>query len=1076
MNDFGTYVELQTYSNYSFLRGASHPEEFVEQAAALGYRAIGVSDYHSMAGIVRAHSAAKKHNITLISGTRISLFEHIPVNDSEIDSIKEPVEAQAQQYRKYVLPLSVLLYPASRKAYGRLCSILTKGKLRAPKGRCFLTLDDVRDAHQGLHCVVLIHDIRHVRLLEYLRILKKTFDHDRLSLAISQTYGPEALQHMQRLSDLGALTSTPLLASNEVQYHNVQRRMLHDVLCCIRKRCTLEQAGFSLLQNAERFLKPPEEMLRLFKHYPQAIRRSVLLAQILSQFSLDQLQYEYPHEICPDDKPPMQYLRELVAQHAPRLYPEGIPPTVRAQIKHELTLIDELNYAKYFLTVYDIVQFARANKILCQGRGAAANSAVCYVLGITAVDPGKINLLFERFISKERNEPPDIDIDFEHERREEVIQYIYQKYDRHRAALAAAIITYRTKSAVRDVGKVLGLAEEDITSTIKLLTRSQEDVLTAEHFHARNLDPHNKALRHTIKLVNIIRGFPRHLSQHVGGFIISEQPLSEIVPIENAAMVDRTVIEWDKDDIDALGMLKIDILALGMLTMIRKAFNLVNDHLPRNQQLPEHLLQLHRIPPEDPAVYDMICRADTIGVFQIESRAQQSMLPRLKPRCFYDLVIEVAIVRPGPIQGGMVHPYLKRRQGLEQFEYPNDEIKRILEPTLGVPIFQEQVMELAVAAAGCTRGEADQIRRAMASWKRNKNALGVFGKKLIDGMRANGYPLEFAQRIFEQIKGFGEYGFPQSHAASFALLVYVSAWLKCHHHAAFTAALLNSQPMGFYRPGQLIADAKAHGITILEIDVLASKWDCTLERTANSSSLALRLGMRLVKGLREHDAEAIYRAAKQYVSGTSLTELWRKSGTRADAFRRLAKADAFGSLGIKRQQAIWEAGKLRDEVLPLFERVSEEKAEEITLPAFSARSQVIKDYETTGFSLKAHPVSFLRSTLKAQSVYTASKIREDAVLLDGLRLSAAGIILLRQRPSTAAGTVFITLEDETGMCNLIIRPKIFKKFHDLLCDSIFLLAKGKLQHQSGVTHLLPDSFHDLTPQFENIDSISRDFR
>ncbi|MCB0320539.1 MAG: error-prone DNA polymerase, partial [Bdellovibrionales bacterium] len=773
------YVELQTYTNYSFLRGASHPEECIAEAARLGYQAIGISDYHSFAGIVRAYRAAKEHNISLITGTRIPLFHELPTYQAEWNTITEPSEVQPQQFRPYTLPVSLLLYPSSREAYGRLCAMLTKGKLRAPKGLCFLQLDDVRETHQGLHAIVLIHDLGHPAVLETLQTLKSIFTHDRISLAISHTYGPEGLRRMDQLSDVSKLSAIPLVATNDVHYHSADRRMLHDVLCCVRKRCALEHAGFALFQNGERYLKPPKEMIRLFKNYPTAIRRSEEIANIAMQFSLSQLRYDYPHEICPPGKTPFTYLRELITLQIPTRYPDGIPSQVQTQIEHELSLIKELKYEKYFLTVYDIVQFARSQDILCQGRGAAANSAICFVLGITAVDPKHINLLFERFISKERNEPPDIDIDFEHERREEVIQYIYQKYGRHRAALTAAVITYRTKSAVRDVGKTLGLSEEQIVALIKVLSRSSEDTRSELDFLSRGINPQDSLIQKCVQLVETIRGFPRHLSQHVGGFIISESPLCEIVPIENAAMPNRTVIEWDKDDIETLGMLKIDILALGMLTMIRKALAYINEHYP--SRTPP--LALHTIPGEDSQVYAMISRADTIGVFQIESRAQQSMLPRLRPRCFYDLVIEVAIVRPGPIQGGMVHPYLKRRNREERVSYPNKKIEKILSPTLGVPIFQEQVMELAVVAAGFSLGEADQIRRAMASWKRNKNALAAFEDKLINGMRERGYSQAFAERLYNQIKGFGEYGFPQSHAASFALLVYISAWIKCHHHA-----------------------------------------------------------------------------------------------------------------------------------------------------------------------------------------------------------------------------------------------------------------------------------------------------
>lgn len=1061
------YIELQTCSNYSFLRGASHPEELINAAKALGYPAIGLTDYHSFAGSVRAYVAAKNAGIRLLTGTYLPLYQIFPERKGDQHSPEETIEAQAEQYRHFTLPLSVLLYPTSRAAYGRLCKLLTKGKLRAPKGQCYLSIEDLRDSHAGILAIAVLHNMRHPQLLDQLERLKRIFNCGRLSLALRRSYGPESHREQQLTLQVQQLTSIPLVAVNDVHYHDLSRKKLQDVLCCIRKRCSLEEAGYALFQNAERVLKAPEEMVRLFKKHPEALRRTQEIATLASNFSFDQLRYEYPHEICPEHRSPIEHLRDLVSQGAKNYYPEGVPKNVARLLEHELTLIEELDYPKYFLTVHDIVQFARSKKILCQGRGAAANSAVCYVLGITAVNPDKINLLFERFISKERNEPPDIDIDFEHERREEVIQYIYQKYGRHRAALTAAVITYRTRSAVRDVGKVFGLSEDSVEKIIKLLTRNDKEHISSDDIRSRNLNPEDRRIFHTIQLASILHGFPRHLTQHVGGFIISESPLSEIVPIENAAMENRTVIEWDKDDIEALGMLKIDILALGMLTMIRKAFRIINERLPHSKRIPQHMLMLHSIPPEDPKVYDMICRADTIGVFQIESRAQQSMLPRLRPRCFYDLVIEVAIVRPGPIQGGMVHPFLKRRSGKEAPSYPNEAVKKILAPTLGVPIFQEQVMELAVTAAGFSPGEADQIRRALGSWKKDKNAMAAFGKRLVGGMRNNGYSPAYAKRIYEQIKGFSEYGFPQSHAASFALLVYVSAWLKHHHHAAFTTALLNSQPMGFYQAAQLIADAKAHGVVILPCDVYHSQWDSMLEASANSKEPAIRLGMRLIRGMRVEDAKRIARAVATFKERKpSLSDLWRRSGASTAAFKKLAAADAFQSLSLDRQRALWQAKTLRDSPLPLFENAIEQE-QEAPLPPYSAKAQVVKDYHSSGFSLKAHPLAFMRSSLSRQGVQTAAELRTNAPLMNKLRTSVAGLVLLRQRPMTASGTMFMTLEDETGLCNIIVRKKYFAQFRDLLCDSTILLVEGHLQYESSVCHLILENCRDLSLEFDS---------
>lgn len=1033
------YVELQAKSNFSFLEGASHPEEIVHEAATLGYRSVAITDRHTLAGIVRAHVAAKKTGIRLIVGASISLTEQIAPFDEN------------GSFTPSSAPLSLLLYPMTRKGYATLTRLLTVGKLRAPKAECYLTLEDVADHSADLQAIAVTRQANAPQLVSYLQRLQAIFRDDALSLAITTNHDPRQRKNISYLAALGERLRIPLVATNDVHYHSPQRRMLQDALTCVRHGCAIHDAGYLLYGNAERFLKAPEEMARLFRKRPDAVLRTAEVAERTAGFSLDQLSYEYPHEICPDGLSPTSYLREVTMRAMRERYPNGTPENVRSQVEHELRLIADLNYEKYFLTVYDIVSFARRQNILCQGRGAAANSAVCYVLGITSVDPAQIKLLFERFVSKERNEPPDIDIDFEHERREEVIQYIYNRFGRHRAALVAEVITYRVRSAIRDIGKVFSLPIGTVEALIRLQTRHGK--VTDDALREAQLDPDHPAIRRTLELSLEILGFPRHLSQHVGGFVVSETPLSEIVPIENAAMPERTVIEWDKDDIESMGMLKIDCLGLGMLTAIRKGFELLNAReadYPSGRALP---LALHTVPPEDPRVYDMICKADTIGVFQIESRAQMSMLPRLQPRCFYDLVIEVAIVRPGPIQGGMVHPYLRRRAGREPVTYPDARIAGILERTLGVPIFQEQVMELAVVAAGFTPGEADHLRRAMASWKRNKNALLAFRERLLTGMARNGYPADFAESLFEQIQGFGEYGFPQSHSASFALLVYASAWLKCHHPAAFAAALLNSQPMGFYQPAQLVQDARAHGAEIRDVDVNHSRWDCTLEGAAP----ALRLGLRMVRGAQQTEMTRIADAVRREGPFATVLDLWRASGVRIEQLRLLARADAFRSLGLDRQQALWAIKRLRDEHLPLFDSAKEREELEANLPPIRERQHVLRDYASTGLSLRGHPLAFYRRSFRERGVLSIAEMKDPRRSPHGSRISVAGMVLVRQRPGTANGVMFMTIEDETGMGNLIVRPSIRARFPDALLDSPVIIASGIVQRVENVLHLLVES-------------------
>jgi len=1049
------YAELAVTTNFSFLRGASHPQEYVERAMELGYRALAITDLNNLAGIVRAHGAAKEIGLPLIIGCRVQLYSLL-LSNKEIDN------------ESNLLPFSLLLHATDKASYQRLSGLLTKGKLRAEKGRCFLTIDDLPEYAEGLLATAAIHNFDHPQLEALLQKLKKSFPPKRLSLALRSTYDPNDHKFQLLTAELGSQLGIDLVATNDVHYHLPRRRRLQDALTCIRLGCTIEEAGFKLFSNAERHLKSVAEINHLFRRYPNAIRRSVELAEQCT-FSLSELKYEYPREICPDGKTPAEYLRELVIQGCKETYPRGLPKTVAMQIKHELELIRDLDYEKYFLTVHDIVRFAKTQKILCQGRGAAANSAVCYVLGITAVDPAQIPLFVERFISKERNEPPDIDIDFEHERREEVIQYIYRKYGRLRAALTAEVIAYRTRSSLRDIGKVFGLTIDEIEALIKIKTRSGDYTVSDARLVEVGLDPADINIKHTIELAETLRSFPRHLSQHVGGFVISNPPLSEIVPIENAAMPERSTIEWDKDDIEELGMLKIDVLGLGMLTAIRKAFEFINAEIekePGHDGL-QYPLTLYTLPREDQKVYDMICKADTIGVFQIESRAQMSMLPRLRPRCFYDLVVEVAIVRPGPIQGGMVHPYLRRRQGLEPVTYPDERIKNILHRTMGVPIFQEQVMELSVVAAGFTPGESDQLRRAMASWKKDANALLKFEYKLKHGMKDNGYSEQFAQQVFDQIKGFGEYGFPQSHSASFALLVYASAWIKCYYPAHFAAGLINSLPMGFYQPAQLVQDAKNHGVEVREVDVNFSSWNCSLE-----GRKVLRLGMRLVRTLREEEADKISKAVKLHGRFNSVLTLWRASRVRVDTLRHLAAADAFRSMGLDRQAALWEIKKLRDERLPLFEG-REDKEEPVKLPALAEQLHVLRDYRSVGLSLKAHLMSFIRGVMDKHRVKTIEEFR---VAPNRSRIAIAGMVLLRQAPGTAHGTIFMTVEDETGMANAIIWPTVRDQFRDSILDATFLVISGKVQRESDVLNLIAEEFLDISSFYSDMDSYSRDFR
>ncbi|MDE2505985.1 MAG: error-prone DNA polymerase [Planctomycetota bacterium] len=1023
------YAELRCKTNFSFLRGASHPDELVARAAQLGYAALAITDQNSLAGVVRAHAAAKTANLKLLIGAEVT-----------------PHDA----------PPAVLIAPDAH-AYYNLSRMITTGRRAAPKGDCHLGLGDVAACASGL--LALVVPPREGTDASGLAAYRAIFG-DRAFLAASLHLGPDDARELERLEQLGRQSRLPLVATNDVHYHDTSRRPLQDVLTAVRLGCTVAQLGAERFPNGERYLKSPQKMAYLFRHCPEAIARGVELARCCT-FSLDELRYEYPEELSPPGSTPTQYLAELTWAGAHRRYPSGIPDHVRALIEHELGLIAELGYEPYFLTVWDLVRFARSREILCQGRGSAANSAVCFCLGITSVDPDRIEVLFERFISRERAEAPDIDVDFEHERREEVFQYIYTKYGRDHAGITAEVISYRTRSAVRDVGKALGLSLDRVDALAKAFGRGSGGADMEGRVREAGLDPRSRVVADTIRFAKELLGFPRHLSQHVGGFVISRRPLCELVPIENAAMPDRTFIEWDKNDLDALGILKVDCLALGMLTAIHRSFDLVARHHGEDWSLAT-------VPAEDADVYEMICRADTVGVFQIESRAQMSMLPRLKPRSFYDLVIEVAIVRPGPIQGGMVHPYLRRRDGEEEVTYPNEALEKVLKKTLGVPLFQEQAMRLAIVGAGFTPGEADQLRRAMGAWRRT-GAIEPFREKLRDGMIANGLSEEFALRCYDQIKGFGEYGFPESHAASFALLAYVSAWLKCYYPCAFTAALLNSQPMGFYAPAQLIRDAREHGVAVCPIDVNRSDWDCTLERL-ETGEIALRLGLRLIRGLPQKAADAIVaaRGARPY---RSVADLARRAALGPPVLARLAGADAFAGLDLPRRLALWDV--LADaEEPPLFAGLADDDAEPPALPAMSPAQQVNCDYESTGLSLKAHPLSFVRPELECRKVVTAAAL---GALPDKMYVHVAGLVLVRQQPSTAKGIVFVTLEDETGIVNLIVRPHVWQRYRRAANRATMLMASGRLQRAHDVTHVVATRLADLTHVVPSIAPASRDF-
>jgi len=1119
------YAELAVTTNFSFLRGASHPQEMVARADDLGLTAIGIADRNSFAGVVRAYDEAKKRKIKLLVGTRLVTTDGF----------------------------EVLAYPTDRTAYGRLCRLITAGNLKAKKSECHLSFAEILNAAEGQIFIALppaeltfgsdsisAHPRENILekitspwrgevdarsaagggdatapLVTPLRPLRgrpspsrggfEVFT-TRLAALVRAAPGRTFLAgvHYHRgdephrlglLAELGARCGAPLVAVNDVLYHAPERRPLVDVLTCIREKCTIAEAGLRLSVNAERHLKAPAEMARLFAAFPDAIARTLAIAQSC-RFSLDELKYEYPDEPVPPGKTAQQHLEDLTwvgaqERYPKDKYPNGIPDDVSKRLNDELALIGKLDYARYFLTVHDVVSFARTQdkEILCQGRGSAANSAVCFCLGITSVNPDKSNLLFARFITENRGEPPDIDVDFEHERREEVIQYIYRRYGRHRAAICATVVHYRSRRAIREVGKALGLTE-DVTAALAKTVWGYGDGYPDDHIRQAGLDPSNPTIRQAAALADELIGFPRHLSQHVGGFVLTRAPLDETVPIGNAAMDDRTFIEWDKDDIDTLGLMKVDVLALGMLSCLRRGLDLLKTHYGRDYSLAT-------LPQDDPAVYQMLSRADSVGVFQVESRAQMSMLPRLKPQCFYDLVIEVAIVRPGPIQGDMVHPYLRRRDGTEKEYYPSpspahgppDELRDVLKRTLGVPLFQEQAMQIAITAAKFTPDEADGLRRAMATFRHTGN-VHLFRDKFINGMVERGYDRVFAEHCFGQIEGFGEYGFPESHAASFALLVYASAFIKCRYPDVFCAAILNSQPMGFYQPAQLVRDARQHDVEIRPVDVNFSDWDCTLEPTAPSPACgggldggsAVRLGFRLIHGFGEQELKKLIAAR-----GNGFSSIERLAAT-ADISRftieRLAKADAFRSLGLDRRAALWAARRLDTigirrpnggsklggskpgEALPLLTpHLGDDFFPEphVALPAMPLCEHVVEDYVTTGLSLKQHPVQFFRERLAALGAIRNAQLRDDTFPQD-LTVIVAGLVLVRQRPGTSKGVVFMTLEDETDIANIIVWPKVFERNRRTVMTSRFLAVRGRLQRAGLVIHVVAKSFIDLSAQ------------
>ncbi len=1035
------YAELHCRSNFTFLTGASHPEELVARAVQLGYAALAITDECSFAGVVRAHEEAKRqhaagHALKLIIGSEFRLEAH----------------GAAPGCRLVLLAMN-------REGYAQLGALITLGRCRSEKGSYRLSLSDIGALPDCLALLIPRREDSAAALLAQAHWLAAAFGPDRAAIAVELLLHADDRLLLERVQAAAASATLPLAAAGDVLMHLRSRKALQDTLTAIRLKTPLAECGLALAPNAEQHLRPLLSLARLYR--PEWLATSVALAQRCS-FSLAELRYEYPQEIVPAGATPTSHLRAQTLAGARRRYPGGVPASVAAQIEQELALVAELRYEAFFLTVHDIVSFARAQGILCQGRGSAANSAVCYCLGMTEVDPTQTTLLFARFLSRERSEPPDIDVDFEHERREEVIQYIYRKYGAHRTALAAALATYRVRSAVRDVGKALGLDEQRIDR----LARSHQWFDGREQLDDRlveaGFDLSSPVTRRWLELTAQLIGFPRHLSQHVGGFVIARDDLSRMVPIENAAMKDRRVIQWDKDDLESLGLLKVDVLALGMLSALRRSIDLINTWRGRRWAVQD-------IPREDAATYAMICKADTVGVFQIESRAQQSMLPRLRPTRFYDLVIEVAIVRPGPIKGGMVHPYLRRKQGLESSASPKPELDVALARTLGVPIFQEQVMQVCMIAAGFSGGEADNLRRSMAAWRR-KGGVHHFHDRVVGGMVANGYDEAFAEQIFEQIKGFGDYGFPESHAYGFALITYLSSWLKCHEPAIFCCALLNSQPMGFYSPSQLVQDARRHGIEVRPVDVTASDWDCSLQAPADGGAQpAIRLGLRLVSGLAQPVAERIVQTRSEG-GFDSLPDLARRAGLAAAELQTLARADALQSLAGHRRQQVWgAAGEQRTTALLKAAPVHEPA---LALQAAPEGEAITLDYAATGLTLRRHPLALLRPRLRAKRCRSADEL---AALHDGAFVWACGIVVMRQQPETAKGTIFVTLEDETGSVNVIVWKQVREAQRQALLASRLLAVAGQWQSKDGVSHLIARRLVDVTAWLGSLGTSSRDF-
>ncbi|MEW6255205.1 MAG: error-prone DNA polymerase [Pseudomonadota bacterium] len=1086
-----SYLELATTTNFTFLTGASHPEDYVRTAYALGHAGIGIADRNTLAGVVRAHSQVEALRAQNLEALRAQNLEALRAQNLEA------LRAQgvdggggATDFRLAIgarlafrdgTP-DLLAYPTDRAAYGRLCRLLTTGNMRAEKGDCVLRLDDLLDWQEGL-CLAVLPPRRLPEAFGALLAQLKEAAGDRLWLAATMPRRGDDGRRLARLKAAAGAARLPLLAVGDVLYHAPERRALNDVLTCLRAHVPLDGAGRLLEANAERHLKPPAEMARLFRAAPEAVEETAAFAARLA-FRLDQLAPTYPRETRPGEGTPQEVLTARAWRGAGTRYPTGIPEKVRGALAHELGLIAEMGYAPYFLTVDEIVRFARGRNILCQGRGSAANSAVCYCLGLTEVDPMKTPLLFERFISRNRREPPDIDVDFEHSRRGEVLQFIYDRYGAAHAGLAATTISFRTRSAVREVGKVFGLSQDTLDILAGSIWGWSQEGVKASEARRLGLDPDDPRLAQVLALSRDLMGFPRHLSQHVGGMVVTHDRLDETVPLTRSAMEERPILEWNKDDLEAVGLLKVDILALGMLTAIKKCFELLDAHYGLFHD------RVGALDPgkDDPQVYAMLQRADSIGVFQVESRAQQTMLPRLKPTKLEDIVVEVAIVRPGPIQGGMVHPYLRRKQGLDPVSYPSEALKQVLEGTLGVPLFQEQAMQIAIVAAGFTPEEADQLRRSMATFK-NTGTIGTFYARLIEGMTANGYARDFAESLWNQIKGFGSYGFPRSHAESFALLVYDSAFLKCHYPDVFLAGMLNAWPLGFYQPAQLVRDAREHGVEVRAVDINASAWDHALEADAGDPAArldprhadmagalrtrhAVRLGLRQVDGLRETDGRQV--AAARGAGYDSVRDLWLRTGLSPAALERLADADAFRSLGLDRRAALWAVRGLRragdKDDLPLFRAADTPREADVALPALPPGAQVIADYRHLKLSLKDHPIAFLRPVLAQRGITPARHLPH---LRTGRRLTLSGLVLVRQRPGTASGVIFMTLEDEGGWANVIVWPRVFETYRPVVMGARLMGVSGRLQNESGVIHLIADHMEDWSDLLDQVGAEGR---